>query len=85
MPGEFFHMYGDEALQEVAQKFGRFWQRRDLCQFHDHWGLDGDDSKMPDYIKPVNDPMAWRDAQQLFNSMKAKQWAGCEPLPRSAA
>jgi len=33
---EYFHMFNDLELQEVAEQLGVFWQRRDLTQLHNH-------------------------------------------------
>lgn len=39
-PGEYFHLWGDEDLKEVAERLGVLWWRPDLMQFHRHytWG-----------------------------------------------
>lgn len=34
----YYHYYCDAELQEAAKMLGVFQQRRDLCQYHDHWG-----------------------------------------------
>jgi len=34
----YYHYFCDAELQEVAIMKGRFWQRPDLSQYHDHWG-----------------------------------------------
>lgn len=37
MPSDYTHYYGDEELQLVAQRLGVFWQRMDVCHYHDHY------------------------------------------------
>ncbi len=74
--GEFFHMYADEHLQEVATKLGVFWPRRDLTQLHKHWGRrPGDEfaslADCPDFMLPMNTPQHWHESQELFNKLKA--------------
>ncbi len=34
---EYFHLYADTELQQVATRLGLFWQRQDIKQEHKHW------------------------------------------------
>ncbi len=34
---DYFHLYADTELQQVALKLGVFWQRPDIKQEHKHW------------------------------------------------
>jgi len=73
---EYHHNWADEELQNVAIKYGCFWQRRDLIHYHDHarrkggqWkehqrGFDSDYTRM----KP------------LFEARKGYGFPGSEPL-----
>lgn len=77
---EYWHMFEDEELQEVATKLGVFWQRRDLIQFHRHWGRDGDPAACPEFLKQSSGPEHWKEALELFMSRKAAGFPGHEPL-----
>jgi len=73
---EYHHNWADEELQNVAIKYGCFWQRRDLIHYHNHarrkggqWkehqrGFDSDYTRM----KP------------LFDARKKMNFPGSEPL-----
>ncbi len=81
MWAEYMHMFGDEELQCVVTKLGVFWQRRDLIQYHDHWGRQpAGRAGMPDFLKPFNSPAHWNQAQRLFNSRRAAGFPGHEPI-----
>lgn len=85
MCGEYFHMYADEELQEVATKLGVYWQRRDLIQLHAHWGRrSGDEfaniADCPEFLHPVNTSQHWHESQKLFTERKAAGWPGHEPI-----
>lgn len=81
---EYRHMYADEELQDVATMHGAFWQRSDLMQFHDHWGRGPngqptDAHAIPEFLRAVNTPEAWRDARALFMARKAAGFPGARP------
>ena len=79
---EYFHMFVDEELQEVATGFGVFWQCSDLTQLHQHWGRPhegeklGQASRMPAFLRKANDQFA--EARELFNRRKAQGFPGSE-------
>ena len=78
---EYFHMYEDEELFHVAQKYGVLWQRRDLIHLHNHWGrARGRAEDMPEFLKRANSPEEWRKAKELFDRRKAGGFPGSEPL-----
>jgi len=83
---EYTHMFVDEELQCVAEKYGVFWQRRDLIHMHKHWGRGSTDQelvnadRMPEFLKGVNSPEHWRKYKALFESRKAQGFPGSEPL-----
>lgn len=79
MDDRFLHMFGDESLMCVAQKYGVFWQRPDLIHKHMH-ALRPGGGGLPEFLKPLNTPEHWRESQMLFNGLKAQDWPGCEPL-----
>lgn len=74
-PG-WFHMSVDEELQNVAERLGVFWQRRDLTQTHNHWGRAI--RRMPEYLRRAN--AEFHEAGQLFAERKAAGFPGHEPL-----
>jgi hypothetical protein len=80
---QYFHMFVDEELQEVATRLGVFWQRRDLIHLHRHWGREqgnrpANAAKMPEHLKKANDGFA--ESRELFNRRKATGFPGSEPL-----
>lgn len=79
---EFTHMFVDEALQEIAIKYGCFWQRRDLIHFHDHWARTPGTSASacPEFLKQVNAPEHWVKSKAILEKLKAAGWPGSEPL-----
>jgi hypothetical protein len=83
---EYTHCGVDEELQFVAQKYGVFWQRRDLIQYHDHWGRPrmqermGQADRMPAFLKKANSPEEWQRYKQIFNMRKSLGFPGSEPL-----
>jgi hypothetical protein len=89
----YYHNFADEELQNVAQKLGVFWQRRDLIQEHRHWatarprseghtGISGDVRNMPEWARKINDPRLsdWYKSKALFAARKAAGFPGHEPL-----
>ncbi len=85
MWGEYFHMYGDEELKEVAEKLGVYWPRRDLIQLHKHWGRKPDSapasrSDIPEFLHQVNTTHHWHESKKIFDTRKAAGWPGSEPL-----
>ncbi len=85
MCGEYFHMYGDEELLEVATKLGVYWPRRDLIQLHAHWGrkpgsAPASRSDIPDFLQQVNTPKHWQESKKIFDTRKTAGWPGHEPL-----
>jgi hypothetical protein len=79
---EYWHMFEDEEVQEVAVKLGVFWQRRDLTQHHRHWMRQHDDgeAKMPKFLEKASGPEHWKEALELFTSRKAAGFPGHQPL-----
>ncbi len=79
------HMYADEELLEVATKLGVYWPRRELIQFHQHWGRQpgnapGKMADCPDFMLPYNTPQHWHESKKIFDQRKAAGWPGHEPL-----
>jgi hypothetical protein len=72
---EFTHMYVDEHLQCVAEKLGILWQRPDLTQRHEHWGRQGDATKMPEFLKHANSSEEWAKSQAIFERLKSGGFA----------
>lgn len=78
---EYFHMYEDEELFEVAKTLGVLWQRPDLIHLHRHWARErGRSEDMPEFLKKANSAEEWRKAKALFDQRKAAGFPGSEPL-----
>ena len=78
---EYFHMFGDEEMQNVTKRLGILWQRRDLVHLHQHWARArslADD--MPAFLTRANSPEEWQCSQTLFNARKATGFPGSEPI-----
>jgi len=73
---EYFHNWADEELQNVALKYGCFWQRRDLIHYHDHSRRNAGQWKehqrgfAADYTR----------MKPLFDARKGYGFPGSEPL-----
>ena len=84
---EYFHMFVDEELQNVAQRLGVLWQRRDLTQKHNHWARqDRKESRTymgplpPEHLKEALSKAHWDEAKALFERRKAVGFPGSEPI-----
>lgn len=83
---EYFHMFEDQELMEVATKLGVFWQRRDIVQHHQHWGRPkpgqkyGQAENMPAFLQKANSGEMWKLSRELFESRKARGFPGSEPI-----
>jgi len=84
---EYWHMFDDTELQEVATMLGVFCQRRDLIHFHQHWGrpLPGEtiarNAKPPKFLEHAAGPENWKRSKGIFEARKAADWPGWEPIP----
>ncbi len=84
---EYFHMFEDEELQNVATKLGVFWQRPDLIHKHMHFQRESDAIDSPAVAKPVpphlvyaNSKENWDKMKAIFDWRKANGFPGHEPL-----
>lgn len=84
---EYTHCFVDEELQEVAQKLGVFWQRRDLIHLHKHFMRESDavDAKavarpIPEHLREATSKAHWDTYKALFTARKAAGFPGHEPL-----
>jgi hypothetical protein len=80
MPSHYHHNFGDEELQEVAIKYGVFWQREDLTHRHEHALRHG--TTWPAHLQAINAPEAWKQARDLFNERKRLGFPGSEVIAR---
>jgi hypothetical protein len=85
---EYAHMFADEELQCVAQRYGILWQRRDLIQLHQHWarrpeGASAEDC--PEFLRWTTTPQHWDESKALFSARKADDFPGHEPICRCGA
>ncbi len=73
---EFYHCFGDEHLQNVAQKLGIFWQRPDLTHLHNNWArARGEREDMPEFLTIANSPEHWKESRGIFERLKAGGFA----------
>jgi hypothetical protein len=86
---EYTHNFVDEELQNVAIKYGVFWQRPDLIHLHHHYQRETDDINSRAVGKPVpvhlkdredNPAVHWEPFKILFNQRKRAGFPGSEPL-----
>ena len=69
----YHHMFADEELQEVAIAQGVFWQRRDLCQMHNHF------TREPGRVAAAAEIYSseeWTRSNRIFCERKAKGFPG---------
>ena len=76
---EYTHMFSDEELQNVAIKYGVFWQRPDLTHLHNHWGREPG-GQAPEFLKRANSSAEWDAYKKLFRERRAAGFPGSEPL-----
>jgi hypothetical protein len=84
MREEFHHMYGDEALQCIAEKYGAFWQRPDLIHKHLHYLRPDSYTGIPEFMRMPNSPDHFQKYGAIFHDLKAAGWPGSEPLAAMA-
>ena len=84
---EYTHMFSDEELQNVASKYGVFWQRPDLIHLHHHFQRESPaiDSKaiakpVPPHLVEANSPEHWAKYKKIFEDRKRADFPGSEPL-----
>lgn len=77
---EFLHMHSDESVFEYANMLGIYWPRRDLTHLHQHWGLDGDPSKMPEFAQKWNSKSHWDESKAILDRLKGENFSSCLPL-----
>jgi hypothetical protein len=79
---EFYHMFADECLCEVAKKLGVLWQRRDLTHHHEHPRRDGV-ARTPDFAVStgIYGTDEWQKSKAIFERLKASGFAECMPIP----
>ena len=84
---QYYHMFVDEELQNVAQRLGVLWQRRDLTHKHNHWARqDTKESRTymgplpPEHLKEALSKAHWDEAKALFERRKAVGFPGSEPI-----
>lgn len=72
----YWHLYGDQELQEVATARGLFWQNPNVTQYHAHWTR-GHDDNLPRGIR-ANINARWPQDKRLFEERKANGFPGSE-------
>ena len=76
---EYHHMFADEELQNVAQRLGVLWQRRDLIHFHDNPMRSGPIKDQVPWQQGIYSSEHWQASKTLFESRKAAGFPGSEP------
>lgn len=77
---EYFHMFEDQELFDVASNLGVLWQRRDLIHYHHHWArARGRSEDMPEFLREVNSQKHWRESKAIYDRRKAAGFPGSEP------
>ncbi len=85
---EYTHMWVDEEIQRVAEKYGIFWQRRDLIHLHRHFMRESDainspavgGRETPAHLVEANSREHWMKYEKLFKERRAAGFPGSEPL-----
>lgn len=84
---EYVHNFVDEELQNVAIKYGIFWQRRDLIHLHRHFMRESDKltspavkRETPEHLKAAFSPEGWGPYKAIFDRRKAQGFPGSEPI-----
>jgi len=70
---EFWHYFGDQHLQETAQRLGLFWQRADVHQDHRTWKTTGD-GKRPMHLEKSQ--TLWDRDKAVYDRIKSPDWPG---------
>ena len=73
---EYMHNWADEELQNVAQKLGVLWQRRDLMQYHNHCRRNG--GPWAPHLQGAD--ADYRRFKPLFDARKKMGFPGSDPL-----
>jgi hypothetical protein len=71
---EYWHMFADKEIGEVAELLGVFWQRPDLEHYHNHWMRQG--KPVPEFLKEASGPSHWGRYSTLFNQRKQAGFPG---------
>ncbi len=74
----YFHMFEDEELQNVAQRLGVLWQRRDLIQLHRHYGREG--KLRPAFLDVAAGGAHWKVSEDIFKIRQMAGFPGHEPI-----
>lgn len=80
---EYFQLYEDQELHDVALRLGVLWKRPDLCQLHEHWEREkGSKAPAPEYLKASLARGA--ESRAIFERRRAADFPGHEPLAHSS-
>lgn len=88
---EYWHMFVDEDLHNVARKLGVLWQRRDLTHKHNHFCRVENEvdwvkgrAEMPAFLREANSPEHWNKYKALFERRRREGFPGHEPTSECA-
>jgi hypothetical protein len=77
---DYYHMFVDEELQEVATELGVFWQRRDLTHYNDHCQREAQPGAgigpIPEFLTRSYSRDEWNRSQAIFAERKDAGWPG---------
>lgn len=76
---DYFQLYEDQELHDVAEKLGALWKRPDLSHFHEHWQRAAADARPPAYLEASLS----REAQSraIYQRRRDGGFPGHEPVP----
>lgn len=79
---DYFQLYEDQELHDVAQSLGVLWKRPDLCHFHRHWRRARPSADAPDYL--ARSLAKEERSRLLYELRRDRNFPGHEPLPASS-
>lgn len=77
---EYFQLFEDQELHDVASRLGVLWMRRDLMHFHHHWRrARGDDAAPPAYLEASLRRES--ESRAIYERRRAAGFPGSAALP----
>ena len=74
---EYWHMYADTELYQIAKKYNYLWVREDLSQYHEHRTRD---KKNNNNFRPTIPPNNTAIAKKMYDNRKLLGFPGSEPI-----
>lgn len=79
---EYFQLYEDQELHDVAERLGVLWKRPDLSHYHKHWQRGDQNAEAPVYLRASLAREA--ESKALFEAREKAEFPGHTPLRRTA-